>query len=104
VGVATDWARPFLGQGLFMCASRKNGDLYCWGSGSYGQLGLGNLTQFPAPQKVPSVGPWKTASIGNEHSCGISADGTLACWGASNFAQLGSGTPFLSVPAVVVNP
>jgi alpha-tubulin suppressor-like RCC1 family protein len=104
VGVASDWARPLLGQGTSTCALKVNGDLYCWGTGSYGQLGLGSLTSFNTPQKVPSVAAWARASLGNEHACGISADGRLACWGASNGAQLGSGIPFLSVPTPVVDP
>ena len=104
VGNANDWARPFLGNGTFMCALKKNGDLYCWGTGSFGQLGLGSLTSFTSPQKVPSVGPWKAASIGNEHACGISQAGKLACWGASNLAQLGAGQPFASAPSPVHDP
>lgn len=104
VGAANDWAQPHLGQGLHTCATKTNGDMYCWGLGSYGQLGLGNLTSFNSPQKVPSVAAWKMGAIGNEHTCGVRATGELACWGASNFAQLGSGSPFASSPVLVVNP
>ncbi|MDI1447426.1 EGF domain-containing protein [Polyangium sp. 6x1] len=104
VGNATDWARPFLGQGLSTCATKKSGDLFCWGVGSFGQLALGNLTSFNAPQKVPSLGPWKTLSLGNEHTCGIAQDGVLSCWGAAYYGQLGSGLPFLSTPTPVLDP
>lgn len=104
VGSASDWARPALGQGLSTCALRQNGDMYCWGVGSFGQLGLGNLTQFTSPQKVPSVGPWLSVSLGSEHMCGVMGDGHLACWGASYAAQLGAGVPFVSAPAAIVEP
>ena len=77
VGVDKDWARPELGQGLTTCALKKTGDLFCWGVGSYGQLGLGSLSSFNTPQKVPSIGGWTSVSIGNEHVCGVRADGRL---------------------------
>ncbi len=99
-----DWARPVLGQGLSTCALKESGDLYCWGSGGFGQLGLGNLMSFNKPQKVLSVIPWKAASLGSEHACGILTDGTLQCWGAANWAQLGFGAPFVSAPAPVLDP
>ncbi len=104
VGSDKDWERPWLGQGVWTCATKKSGDLYCWGSGSYGQLGAGNLTTVTSPQKVPSLVTWKAASVGNEHTCGIRTDGKLACWGASNGAQLAGGTPFLSAPTSLVEP
>ncbi|AKT37437.1 EGF domain-containing protein [Chondromyces crocatus] len=104
VGQDSDWARPFLGQGLFTCALKTNGDLYCWGAGSYGQLGLGSLTSFNTPQRVPSLAPWDTAAIGNEHTCGVSSEGRLFCWGSSTWAQLGGGQPFNATPMRVVAP
>lgn len=104
VGADTDWVRPFLGQGLSTCALKASGALYCWGLGSYGQLGLDSLTSFTTPQLVPSVEPWQSASLGNEHACGVSAGGRLLCWGASNYAQLGGGLPFLATPAGVLDP
>lgn len=104
VGVATNWQRPFLGQGTTMCATQTDGTLYCWGTGSFGQLGLGNTTSFTSPQKVPSLETWKSTSIGVEHTCGISVGGKLHCWGASYYAQLGSGVPFVSTPTRIVEP
>lgn len=104
VGLATNWMRPYLGQGASSCATQTDGTLYCWGSGSFGQLGVGNTNSFTSPQKVLSLGLWKSASIGNEHTCGLSQQGQLFCWGASNYAQLGSGVPFVSAPTRIVEP
>lgn len=104
VGSGTNWLRPYLGQGVSTCATQKDDNLYCWGSGGFGQLGLGNTTSFNTPQKVPSLDTWKAVSIGNEHACGITQKGQLSCWGASNYAQLGSGVPFTSTPTRVVEP
>jgi alpha-tubulin suppressor-like RCC1 family protein len=102
VGVATDWARPLLGQGTSTCALRTGGALWCWGSGYDGQLGVGSLKGFNTPQLVPSLTGWKTASVGLEHACGVGADGRLRCWGASYAAQLGDGAPFVSTPTAIV--
>ncbi|MFO0754996.1 MAG: EGF domain-containing protein [Byssovorax sp.] len=104
VGSDLDWSRPSIGQGTFSCALKVNGDLYCWGTGSYGQLGQGNLSSFNAPQKVPSVLAWTRVSLGNDHTCGVQGDGRLSCWGASYSAQLGSGLPLVSAPAAVQDP
>lgn len=104
VGSATTWVRPFMGQGASTCATQSDGTMYCWGSGSFGQLGLGNSSSFTSPQKVPSLDAWKSASVGNEHACGILQNGKLACWGASYYAQLGSGVPFVSTPTRIIDP
>jgi alpha-tubulin suppressor-like RCC1 family protein len=104
VGADTDWKTPVVGQGPSTCALKVNGDLYCWGSGSFGQLGQGNLAGLTAPKKVPSLVPWSAVSFGNEHACGVGGDGVLSCWGASYGAQLGSGLPLVSAPAAVLDP
>ncbi|HRI64102.1 MAG TPA: EGF domain-containing protein [Polyangium sp.] len=104
VGTGTNWQRPYLGQGTSMCATQMDGSLHCWGTGSFGQLGLGNTSSFTSPQKVPNLDTWKSASIGVEHTCGITQGGKLACWGASYYAQLGGGVPFISTPTRIVDP
>lgn len=35
-------------------ATSKSGDIYTWGFGQHGALGLGELKDAPTPQKVPS--------------------------------------------------
>jgi alpha-tubulin suppressor-like RCC1 family protein len=104
VGSDTDWARPIVGQGPSTCALKKSGDLYCWGSGSFGQLGLGGLASFNTPQKVPWPGGWTSAALGNEHTCAVGADGRLGCWGASYGPALGVGVPFVSTPTAILEP
>lgn len=104
VGVATNWKKVFLGQGTSTCATQMDGTMYCWGTGSFGQLGLGNTTSFSSPQKVSSLETWASASLGLEHACGISQSNKLSCWGASYYAQLGSGVPFISTPTRIVEP
>lgn len=104
VGSDKDWARPVLGQGTFMCALKQGGALSCWGTNSFGQLGLGSTTSFTTPQKVSSVAGFSALSLGVDHACGVEGDGRLSCWGGSYWAQLGGGVPFTSTPTLVVDP
>jgi alpha-tubulin suppressor-like RCC1 family protein len=104
ITTTSDWATPALGQGTSTCAIKQSGELWCWGTGSYGQLGLGSLSSFNTPRLVPSLTPWKAASYGNEHTCAISTTGQLSCWGASHGAQLGDGVPFVSTPTPILDP
>ena len=36
---------------IFLCSSGK-GELFVWGGGSEGQLGLGDVTECPDPKKL----------------------------------------------------
>ncbi len=104
VGSDTDWEAPHVGVGPHTCARKKTGELYCWGAGYIGQIGLGGFAASNVPQKVASGLAWTHAAPGNEHTCGIQSDGRLFCWGASYSAQLGAGLPFLSTPAPILDP
>lgn len=65
------------------------GNVFCWGDGSYGQLGQGDLAprSTPAPVSLPS--PAAQITAGYEHTCAVLRDGTLHCWGDNTEGQLG---------------
>jgi alpha-tubulin suppressor-like RCC1 family protein len=82
---------------------RPSGQVKCWGSNFYGELGLGDTNTrgdnpgelggafLPAlPLGLPSP-PLKIASGGGSHTCVIAADGRVKCWGLNSFGQLGLG-------------
>ena len=74
------------------CAILQNGSLYCWGSNSYGQLGIGNTTSMTVPVFV-NVGVGKTVtdvSVGSDSTCAILNDGSLKCWGRNLYGELGT--------------
>jgi hypothetical protein len=71
------------------CAVQENGQVKCWGSGSYGQLGNGTSPSFAsAPVTVLGISnavKVYAASSGYStaygRSCALLADGTIKCWG-----------------------
>lgn len=85
-----------------------NGQLYCWGDNSSGQLGLGNKTPQNQPTQVPffsSMTVTKVA-VGTGNTCAI-ANGALYCWGDDTYGQIGNAvtttTPYLTPVAAKTN-
>lgn len=87
-----------------------NGELYCWGNNSSGQLGDNTLVSKNTPTRVSTSGfLTKTVTkvvVGTSTTCAI-ADGQLYCWGDNSAGQLGQGSfalPYSATPLAVVNP
>jgi len=68
-----------------------SGNLWAWGSGTGGVLGLGNATSHNIPQQVtnPDGALWKSVAAGANHTLAIDEDGDLWSWGANGQGQLG---------------
>lgn len=83
-----------LGQ-VHACATTADGDVWCWGAGSSGQLGADRASVDSTPGPVagaPTVR--RLAPGGDTHACGIDdAEGALWCWGSDAFGQLARGEP-----------
>jgi alpha-tubulin suppressor-like RCC1 family protein len=75
------------------CATRTGGTLWCWGSNSNGQLGLGDHSGHDRPRQVtiPTTGGWASVTAGGQDTCAIRTGGTLWCWGYGYYGQLGIG-------------
>ncbi len=73
------------------CGITAGGELYCWGEGMLGQLGLGATDESPAPARVGTSAGWTQVSAGVEHTCGVDG-GELWCFGTRAFGRLGNGT------------
>nr|MCH9662990.1 Ig-like domain-containing protein [Gammaproteobacteria bacterium] len=56
VGTDTDWSMVSVGE-AHSCASKTDNQLFCWGKGASGQLGLGNNNDSPTPARVTTVPP-----------------------------------------------
>ena len=73
------------------CGIIDTKDLFCWGSNSYGQLGIGSVYTgtFTTPQYVDSG--VVAVATGNEHSCALYETQIVKCWGKNDQGQLGTG-------------
>ena len=94
VGTDTTWSHPVTAAAYSTFATKTDGSLWCWGSGSYSNaLGLNtpNNTQRSSPTQIP--GTWGTGEYklvgGNYNMFAIQGDGSLWSWGHANAGQLG---------------
>ncbi len=91
---SSDWTTVDAG-GLVTCGIRSSRRLYCWGDGTYGQIGNGTTTTSnPTPVEVAGGHrDWTAVAVGDYHVCGIRNGGRLYCWGEDYDGQLGNGAP-----------
>ena len=68
------------------CALTSEGTVACWGSNTWGELGVPGISQSTTP--VPIVPPpvlgtkvLTNVSAGYGTTCAVATDGTTACWG-----------------------
>lgn len=94
------------------CALATDGDAWCWGANTTGQLGDGTTTLRLEPVRVAGgikfaqlvsgsgfangsavLPPVTGADVGTYgHTCGLTAAGKAYCWGWNGNGQLGDGT------------
>ncbi len=74
----------------YSAAITKDGSLYLWGNGNFGQLGDGTTWFRTIPKKI--MDNVVSVSLGYAHSAAITKDGSLYLWGNNNYGQLGDGT------------
>jgi hypothetical protein len=88
--------------GLHTCAVLSGGQVRCWGSGNFGQLGYGNTDNIgngtvagkatPADAgDVPVGGTAVGVTTGDRHTCAQLTTGALRCWGNGGNGRLGYG-------------
>ncbi|MEL7207609.1 MAG: RCC1 repeat-containing protein, partial [Actinomycetota bacterium] len=83
-----------VGGGFHTCARTTPGQVRCWGSNFFGQLGDGTTDDARTPVRVRDDSGAEVAGIeqfsaGEFHVCGTQTDGPLRCWGGNFFGQLG---------------
>jgi alpha-tubulin suppressor-like RCC1 family protein len=79
-----------LAVGDFHACFLRNGDVYCWGSNTNGQLGNGTTTSTHAFVGPVLTGVTKIAA-GGDTTCAIKTNGDLYCWGRDDYGQVGNG-------------
>ncbi|MCG8466613.1 MAG: hypothetical protein MJB57_00175 [Gemmatimonadetes bacterium] len=82
--------------GEHACGLTTDGEAFCFGSNTEGQLGDGTFDQDPlgsAPVPVATELRFIDISAGSFHTCAIADDGVAYCWGRDALGQLGDGNP-----------
>ncbi|XP_059433394.1 ultraviolet-B receptor UVR8 [Corylus avellana] len=74
-------------------AVAEDGELYGWGWGRYGNLGLGDRNDRLVPENVSAVNGEKMVMVacGWRHTISVSSSGALYTYGWSKYGQLGHG-------------
>jgi Regulator of chromosome condensation (RCC1) repeat len=76
------------------CISTR-GEVFVWGRGEYGRLGLGDKSGSSKlrPAKVWALEGVKMVQVscGGSHTLGVTADGKAWAWGRGSFGRLGTG-------------
>jgi len=101
--------------GGFAMAIDQDGQLWTWGNGQDGRLGLGAgslsaVNSTPQMVTAPAVTPaveWASVAGGSNHALGLDTEGRLWSWGGSIEGKLGLGNVALAqynVPQRVANP
>ena len=77
------------------------GEIYCFGGGSCGQLGFGNISAMPldvdscpfmpVPKKIDSLQNQFIVQLacGDSHSMALTKEGVIFAWGEATYGQLG---------------
>lgn len=73
-------------------AIKKDGTLWTWGAGDWGQLGNGNTPTQNIPKQVGADANWLQATAGSDYTLAVKSDGTLWGWGMNGNRGLGDGT------------
>ena len=95
--------------GLFSsCVVASDDKLYCWGTGTSGQLGNGVMANSSVPVAVDMSGVLagktiKTLQINSNQICVIASDSQLYCWGLNTYGQLGNNSTADSAVPVAVD-
>jgi alpha-tubulin suppressor-like RCC1 family protein len=73
------------------CALTGSGEVWCWGTNGYGQLGYqGAYSNVPI--QVPGLSGVTAIATGAHHSCALMSDTTVKCWGQNDHGEVGDGT------------
>ena len=85
--------------GWHTCAVHEDGNVSCWGSGGYGELGstTSTINAYSAfPLKVQGFSDAVAVSAGSGHTCALRDRGYISCWGANVNGQLSS-SPLVNI-------
>lgn len=92
----------------FSCAIANNGQIYCWGAGTNGQIGNSSTSNVNIPTAITTpngVSSFSLISLGTDFSCAIANTGKIYCWGLGTTGQIGNGaSSTVNLPTGVTMP
>jgi alpha-tubulin suppressor-like RCC1 family protein len=90
----------------FTCGINANGEVWCWGDNSSGQVGTAadSTPGSGVPVRVPLDGRALSIGAGDRHACAILEGDRVVCWGNDGAGQLGDGQKTETEPPVTVRP
>ena len=90
IGSLTDWKQMNGGQ-WHSAAVKTDGTLWTWGRNNYGQLGVGNTTDYSSPVQVGSLTDWDYVVCSAGVTSALKTDGTVWGFGQGWYGSLGQG-------------
>ncbi|AHZ86554.1 hypothetical protein Bb109J_c1219 [Bdellovibrio bacteriovorus] len=101
------------GPGYHLCLIDPHSELWCLGSNSQFELGLGESTTQPGqptvdrtytPVKVDTNEKYQSVSVAEAGTCAITTTNQLKCWGSNNGGRLGFGSDGANNPVAYLIP
>lgn len=91
VGALTNWSKVTAGY-YYSFAIKTDGTLWSWGyNNGFGQLGLGNTTNYSSPKQVGALTNWLSIACGYYNVIATKTNGTIWSWGFGSNGALGLG-------------
>lgn len=75
-----------------MCALEDDGSVWCWGDGTYGQLGDGTTDVRDTPVRVEGLPQVRHIAATDNTTCVVTVAGDVFCWGTNVSGELGDGS------------
>jgi alpha-tubulin suppressor-like RCC1 family protein len=107
-GDASDFVTPFLPPdvqivpGGFSTCAKRDGEVWCWGSGENGHTGQGSLVNVTAPLRVPGMNDVVDIEVNDGGVCARSLARGLFCWGHNGDGQFGLGNTNVQSSPVLI--
>jgi len=88
------------------CGLTVDGDVYCWGDDSHGQIGDGSSPDLTMrlPARVATTSQFVDIALNFSHACAVTKAGRAYCWGTDDHDQLGVDSTSVPVCNASVGP